>query len=225
MIAIDKSFQVDESEEIQRIFCWSFAHSLNVPSSPTGWILEKSLVYLTHVKFSYTWGKRIASSIGSPNDFSHLELESMTINVNVHTVSLARASGSSKPLGCLYKSASQQFTTTAQKCFNPSRHCTMIFSRNQNTPYLCARKTLIFNYEQSNWQKPYTGNKLKQTINIFPVQQIQVIIVSGEETRGIPNITIRFKLIHSSFRFTCYNNFSMLERARTPRNGNSACSN
>lgn len=74
---------------------------------------------------------------------------------------------------------------------------------------------LIFNYEQSNWQKPYTSNKLKQTINLFPVQQIQVMIVSGEETRGILNITTRFKLIQSSFRFTRYNNSSMLERAWT----------
>jgi hypothetical protein len=43
-------------------------------------------------------------------------------------------------LFCLYKSASQQLATAAQKCFILSRHCAMIFSRRQNTPYLEQRE-------------------------------------------------------------------------------------
>jgi hypothetical protein len=43
----------------------------------------------------------------------------------VQTVSPARTSGSSRPLGCL-RSMSQHLRSTPQRCFSPSRHCNMV---------------------------------------------------------------------------------------------------
>lgn len=54
----------------------------------------------------------------------------------IHTVSLARSSGSSRPIDCLYKSRSQHRNRGANRCLNPSTHCNMIFLavENQNSP-------------------------------------------------------------------------------------------
>lgn len=42
---------------------------------------------------------------------------------NIHTVSLASASGFPKPLGCCWdRSASQKLSTAVYNCFNPSKH-------------------------------------------------------------------------------------------------------
>jgi hypothetical protein len=53
---------------------------------------------------------------------------------HIHTVSLARTSGSSRPLDWLYISMSQQRNTEASKDLTPSKHCNMIPLVNQNAP-------------------------------------------------------------------------------------------
>ena len=65
-------------------------------------------------------------------------MEGMKIK-NIHTVSLARSSGSSRPLDCLYNSRSQHLTREAK---NPPMHCNMISLDNQNTPCLINRSCI-----------------------------------------------------------------------------------
>lgn len=88
---------------------------------------------------------------------------------SIHTVSLARSSGSSRPRDCLYKSRSQHRAREAPKCLNPSMHCNMIFSANQSTPYLFQeRKRLEILFRSLYSRKaPYGGKDQNQPFNHF----------------------------------------------------------
>lgn len=88
---------------------------------------------------------------------------------SIHTVSLARSSGSSRPRDCLYKSRSQHRTREAPKCLNPSMHCNMIFSANQNTPYLFQQRKRLDILFRSLYSRrdPYAGKDQNRPFNHF----------------------------------------------------------
>jgi len=80
---------------------------------------------------------------------------------HLHTVSLARRSGSSRPRCGLETGISQHRIMERSKCWSPSIHCTMIFPTHQKSPYL-----LKFRKEESipiSWIK--SQHQIFQTIS------------------------------------------------------------
>ena len=102
-----------------------------------------SLIYKKN-RISRRWDKNIAIHIEKSGAVwairfyvpMLLDVNSNFKGSNIQTVSLAKSSGSSRPFDCLYRSRSQHFNRTAKKGLSPSRHCNMILSTHQQTPYL-----------------------------------------------------------------------------------------
>jgi hypothetical protein len=110
---------------------------------------------------------------------------------SIHTVSLARSSGSSRPRDCLYKSISQHRTREAHKCLHPSMHCNMIFSANQDTPYLFQeRKRLDILFRSLYLRKdPYAGKDQNRPFNHFQLVlslfQMQKVVEKLTQRRSV----------------------------------------